>query len=82
MPYLKVSDIHNLEHDTTLDAKRVTEISSLIPDTYDYVEVTARDANLNPTTIVYKIGGSGGTIVATLTLTYTVDGCFESVSTA
>ena len=37
--------------DINLRARRVTEISSLIPETWDYSEVTARDANLNPTTI-------------------------------
>lgn len=36
---------------------------------YDYISLGYTGSNL--TTIVYKTGGSGGTIVATLTLAYT-----------
>lgn len=42
-------------------------ISSLVPYEYDYISLSPADV---PTTIVYKLGGSGGTTVATLTLTY------------
>ena len=66
--------------DIDLRAKRVTEISSLVPGTYDYIDVDYTDGN--PTTIVYKTGGSGGTTVATLTITYTADGCVDTISTA
>jgi len=37
---------------------------------YDYVSLSSYDANNNPGTITYKLGGSGGTTVATLTLSY------------
>lgn len=43
-------------------------ISSLVPEKYDYVDLTY--TGTNPTTIVFKTGGVGGTTVATLTLTY------------
>lgn len=60
----------------------IIEISGLVPGKWDYVEITSRDGDLNPTEIVYRIGGSGGTIVATLTLTYDGNGDFVSASTA
>lgn len=43
-------------------------IAGLVPSAYDYINITY--TGLNPTTVVYKTGGSGGTTVATLTLTY------------
>lgn len=46
----------------------VLAINTLIPVAYDYVALSP--TGTNPTTIVYKTGGSGGTTVATLTLTY------------
>lgn len=42
-------------------------LSSLVPVEYDYISLSPAD---QPTTITYKLGGSGGTTVATLTLTY------------
>ena len=53
-------------------------IAGLITSGFDYVEVTATDANGNPTTIVYKTGGAGGATVNTLTITYDAN---ESVQT-
>ena len=35
--------------------------------THDYFEITSEDANHNPLTVIYK---SGGTLVATITLTW------------
>jgi hypothetical protein len=43
-------------------------IAGLIPDSYDYVSLSYTGSNL--TGVVYKVGGSGGTTVATLTLGY------------
>jgi hypothetical protein len=40
----------------------------LIPTTYDYISLTYSGSNI--TTAVYKVGGSGGTTVASLALTY------------
>lgn len=42
--------------------------TQLIPVEFDYIALSP--TGTNPTTIVYKTGGSGGTTVATLTLTY------------
>lgn len=46
----------------------VTVASSLVPAAFDYIALSP--TGTNPTTIVYKTGGSGGTTAATLTLTY------------
>lgn len=43
-------------------------INSLTPTTYDYISLSYTGANL--TGVVYKLGGSGGTTVSTLTLGY------------
>lgn len=59
------------EHDHNLYAKRVVDVAgnSLVPTTYDYIGVSYPDS----TTEVYtfKIGGSGGTTVSTVTVVYT-----------
>lgn len=39
----------------------------LVPKAYDYIYMSPA---AQPTTVIYKIGGSGGTTVATLTITY------------
>ena len=44
--------------------------TSLVPFSYDYVSITYNSSS-NPTEVVYKTGGSGGTTVATLTIAYT-----------
>jgi hypothetical protein len=46
---------------------RVFETGLSIPE-YDYISLSYTGSNL--TGVVYKIGGSGGTTVATLTLAY------------
>lgn len=56
--------------------------AGLVVEAHDYVEVTARDGDDNPTTILYKSGGSGGTTVATLTLSWHSSGKLTSVSKA
>jgi hypothetical protein len=44
-------------------------INSLVPDAYDYIDLTYTGDNL--TSVVFKTGGAGGTTVSTLTLAYT-----------
>lgn len=69
---------------TTNGAKEQLDISAivasgLIPKEYDYISFSpATDA---PTTILFKTGGSGGTLVATLTITYGTSGSDVSTVT-
>lgn len=44
-------------------------LNSLVPSVYDYISLSYTGTNL--TTVVYMVGGSGGTVVSTLTLAYT-----------
>ena len=46
----------------------VLNIAQLIPVAFDYVALSP--TGTNPTTVIYKTGGAGGTTVSTLTLTY------------
>ena len=46
--------------------------SSLVPSAYDFVSCSP--ATASPTTIICKSGGSAGTTVATLTITYGTNG--------
>jgi hypothetical protein len=43
-------------------------IAGLVTLAYDYINITY--TGVNATTVVFKTGGSGGTTVATLTITY------------
>lgn len=56
----------------------VRNISQLIPSAFDYVALSP--TGTNPTTIVYKTGGVGGTTVATLTLTYDANNNVQTVT--
>lgn len=47
--------------------------------TFDTIQVTAVNANNDPTTILYKTGGLAGSTVATLTIAYDGSGDFQSV---
>ncbi len=47
---------------------KVDVLGQLIPANYDYISLGYTGDNL--TTVVYKVGGAGGTTVATLTLGY------------
>lgn len=49
--------------------QRMIVASSIVPKEYDYLSLSYTGANL--TGVVYKLGGAGGTTVATLTLGYT-----------
>lgn len=43
-------------------------LNSLVPTVYDYISLSYTGSNL--TTVVFKLGGSGGTTVSTLTFAY------------
>ena len=58
-------------------AKQV-ETGLSVPE-HDYIGLT-NDANGNPTTIVYRSGGSSGQIVATVNMTYDGNGYLVSVT--
>ncbi len=45
-------------------------VKGLVPKNYDYLSLSNYDSNGNPGTIIFKTGGAGGTIVATLTLVW------------
>jgi len=47
----------------------VRDLAKLIPFEFDYLSLSYTGNNL--TQVVYRSGGSGGAIVATLTMTYT-----------
>jgi len=54
---------------TALDINTGLEtLNSLVPSTYDYIDLSYTGQDL--TTAVFKIGGSGGAVVSTLTLVY------------
>lgn len=61
--FLKIVD----NGDSTYSIASVN-ISALVPKVYDYISLSYTGDNI--TGVVYKTGGSGGTTVATLTLTY------------
>lgn len=80
-----VPSLTNAEHigpnDTgdNIEAKRVANYNwdgsewvragaGLVPDAYDYISLSPDSSR--PTSVVYKMGGSGGTTVATLTIAY------------
>ena len=73
---LTTGDI-NVELDHTTDTVGTFEQHTLVPHQYDYIELSYTDGDL--TDVRYKTGGSGGTIVATLTLAYT-DSVLQSVT--
>lgn len=57
----------------------VRDEAKLVPEVYNYIEITSKNANGDPLTVEYKTGGAGGVLVATLTITYDVDGDVQSV---
>jgi|ETNvirnome_2_300_1030623.scaffolds.fasta_scaffold80204_2 hypothetical protein len=54
-------------------------IAGLVTEGFEEVEVTARNASDQPTTVLYRETPAGLT-VATLTITYDVSGNFEKVT--
>lgn len=59
---------------------QITIPNSLVPGAYDYVSLSYTGSNV--TTVVYKLGGSGGTVVSTLTLGYDGSDNLTSVTKA
>ena len=55
---------------TESDPLYTSPVTGLVPEVYDTVQITSYTANNDPATVVYRTGGSAGTIVATLTITY------------
>jgi len=60
------------------DAGRINFLGGLIPHAYDYIALSYTGSNL--TGVVYKTGGSGGTTVATLALTYDGSDNLETIT--
>ena len=56
------------------------DMNRLVPSEFDHVDITARNLNDDPTTVVYKTGGAAGSVVATLTLTYDVGDNLKTVT--
>lgn len=50
------------------------------PKFYDYMAVTSVNGNNDPLTIEFRVGGSGGILVFTHTLTYDASGDFETLT--
>lgn len=52
-------------------------LNNIIQKKYDTIQVTSKNAN-GPTGLVYRNGGLSGSIVAVGTITYDIDGDFQS----
>ena len=64
---------------TVADIKtELQTLNSLIPSVYDYISLSYTGSNL--TTVLFKIGGSGGTTISTLTLVYDGNNNLTSVT--
>lgn len=59
-------------------SSRQMETGLSVPE-HDYISIT-NDANGNPTTVVYRAGGSSGQIVSTVNMTYDGNGYLVSVT--
>lgn len=53
--------------------------NALVPSVYDYIELSDYSGS-NAGTVVYKVGGAEGTVVATLSLTYDESGNLLTVT--
>lgn len=56
------------ESPVTADNPLPVAVAGLVPENYDYIELSYTGDNL--TGVVYKDGGSSGTLIATIALTY------------
>ena len=66
----------------TLDQDVVDELkvlNSLVPEEYDYIDLSY-DTGSNLTGSVFKLGGSGGSVISTLQLAYDTAGNMVSVA--
>lgn len=84
--------INQREHNADASAKRVSlrsfnastgnwdntslSMGKIVYEQYDYISLTPDSSR--PTSVVYKLGGSGGTTVATLTIAY--DGSTNNIT--
>jgi YD repeat-containing protein len=59
-------------------SSRQMETGLSVPE-HDYISIT-NDANGNPTTVVYRAGGSSGQIVSTVNMSYDGNGYLVSVT--
>lgn len=59
-------------------SSRQMETGLSVPE-HDYISIT-NDANGNPTTVVYRAGGSSGQIVSTVNMSYDGNGYLTSVT--
>lgn len=59
-------------------SSRQVETGLSVPE-HDYISIT-NDANGNPTTVVYRAGGSSGQIVSTVNMTYDGNGFLTTVT--
>lgn len=69
--------------DDDKQAHRSIDVGNLVPEEYDFILLTYRTSspgNGEIETVTYKVGGSGGTTVAVLTLTYDVSDRLETVT--
>lgn len=64
--------------DSSTDSVTTNEANKLVPEEYDYIELGYTGTVLS--TVTYKTGGSGGTTVALVTLTYDSNGNLETVT--
>ena len=62
-------EYHKFEDSVTLPTLRTFEIAQLVPKEFDSIKLTYTSSHL--TKIEYFINGISGTLVATLTLTWT-----------
>lgn len=62
------NQVVTLSSTSTKTALDVAILGSLVPTSHDYIALSYTGSNL--TGVVYKSGGSTGTVVATLTLAY------------
>lgn len=70
-------DVHDLDEGTL----KVSNLNSLVSKKYDTIEVTSK-TGFGPTSIVYRLGGLSGTVVAVSIITYDIDGDFKSIEVA
>lgn len=55
----------------------IGSIGGALPLGADYIALTYVGSTNNVSTVVYKSGGSGGTVLATLTMTYVASGAAD-----
>ena len=77
-------DLENTTAGLATAANQATEIAnlrainSLVPSIYDYIELSYSGSNLS--IVVFKTGGSSGTVVSTLSLAYNASDNLISVT--